>query len=264
MTGTILEKIIEAKRLRIQAAKKGYDFGQILPRQHRNRFRDALADRSKTSIIAEFKRASPSREVINDSLEPARAATRYRDGGAAAISVLTEEDFFKGSLDDLRAAREAVDIPILRKDFIFDEFQILESAAAGANAILLIVAALSRAQLETLHKVTHEFGMDALVEVHNIEELRTAAEMGAEIIGVNNRDLRTFAVSLDVSRELIRHAPENTLMVAESGLRDHKDIVGLKSIGYSGFLIGETLMRSKDPVNGLRQLISGEAGKTVG
>ena len=175
-------------------------------------------------------------------------AKRYQKGGACAISVLTEEDFFKGSLDDLRTVREAVDVPLLRKDFIVDEFQIFESAAAGADAILLIVAALTLENLQNFLRLAQtELGMDALVEVHTREDLKLAKKIGANIMGVNNRDLRSFKVSLDVSRELVSGKPENTLMIAESGIASRDDILELKSLGFDGFLVGETLMRTGDP-----------------
>ncbi len=235
MKGTILEKIIEAKRPRVQSAKRDHDLRHVEPKARPHRFRDALSDRSRPNIIAEFKRASPSKGVINSSREPAEAAAAYRDGGAAAISVLTEEDFFRGSLDDLRAVRERVDLPLLRKDFIIDEFQILESASVGADAVLLIVSALSIEDLRRFQSIAHELGLDALVEVHDRSELDTAIDMGSTLIGVNNRNLKTFEVSLDVSRELIGYAPDDILMIAESGIKTRNEIDELRSLGYSAF-----------------------------
>jgi len=262
MKGTFLENIIESKRLRVDAAKASVNSAELIERAetiHANakphRFRDAVSGRSRINIIAEFKRASPSKGVINDQLNPADTARLYEEGGAAAISVLTEEDFFKGSLDDLRAVREAVDLPILRKDFIFDPFQIYEAAAAGADAILLIAAMLSDSQLHDLEALAEdELGLDALIEVHTLDEIERLSNDGVRLIGVNNRNLRSFDVSLDVSRELIKHAPAETTMIAESGLSTREDILELQELGYSGFLIGETLMRSGDPVAELRKL----------
>ena len=262
MKGTILEKIVEAKRERVESAKRAVDAALIKERASAarsdvpsHRLRDALADNSRINIIAEYKKASPSKGTINDSLEPAAAAMLYQRGGAAAISVLTEEDHFSGSLDDLIAVRAAVDIPILRKDFIFDPFQIYEAAAAGADAILLIAAMLSDSQLYELEALAEdEFGMDALIEVHTFEEIERLHRRGAKLIGVNNRDLRTFDVSLDVSRELIEQAPPDSLLVAESGITTPQDISELRTLGYSGFLIGEALMRSGDPESELRRL----------
>jgi indole-3-glycerol phosphate synthase len=254
MKGTILEKIIETKRSRIAAGRQILDLGELEPKGLPHRFRDALADRSKPNIIAEFKRASPSKGVINDTLDPAATAVAYRNGGAAAISVLTEEDFFKGSLDDLRAVRKAVDLPILRKDFVIDEFQIRESAAAGADAILLIVAALTSENLQRFQKLACELGMDAIVEVHDLAELEIAGSINARIIGVNNRNLKTFEVSLNVSRELIKRAPKDVVMIAESGLKSRVDLIELHELGYSGFLVGETLMRTGEAEGELRKL----------
>jgi indole-3-glycerol phosphate synthase len=213
------------------------------------------------NIIAEFKRASPSKGVIRAEAVPEQVALAYERGGAAAISVLTEEDRFQGSMEDLRAVRAAVRVPLLRKDFIFDEYQLYESAAAGADAILLIVAALDDERLARLRSLAEdELQMDALVEVHTKDEMRRAVEAGATLIGVNNRDLRSFNVSLDVSVELIRDAPAGVLLVAESGLRSSDDLRRLHALGYKGFLIGESLMRADAPSKALRKLID-EAGE---
>jgi indole-3-glycerol phosphate synthase len=199
----------------------------------------------RLNIIAEFKRASPSKGVINDQADPVETARAYTNAGACAISVLTEPDYFQGSLEDLRVIRDAVSIPVLRKDFIVDPFQIYEAAEAGADAVLLIVAALSVEELTGLRSLAQEeLGMDALIEVHTAEEMKIANDIDAKLIGVNNRDLRSFKVSLDVSRELIRFAPAGAILISESGLRRRDEIVELQSLGYSAFLIGETLMRT--------------------
>lgn len=249
MSVTILDKIIAAKKIRITEAKASIDDVAMRSmaenfRRGREEFRlqKALSDSSRTNIIAEFKRASPSKGVINDSLDPAETAVTYRDSGAAAISVLTEEDFFQGSLEDLRAVRAAVDIPILRKDFVVDEYQIYEAAAAGADAILLIVAALDETELAGLRTVARDLGLDALVEVHDAGELKIAHNIGADLIGVNNRNLKTFEVSLDVSRRLIGDK-RDALFVSESGLSTSEELDELSALGYDGFLIGETFMR---------------------
>ncbi len=251
MTATILEKIVEAKRRRVETARAAIELDEMKQRasaaretSERYRFSNALLDRSPANIIAEFKRASPSRGIINDSVDPANVARQYRSGGAAAISVLTEEDFFKGTIDDLHAVRGAVDLPILRKDFVIDEFQIYESAAAGADAILLIVAALEVGNLQAFHSQADELGLDALVEVHDEKEMAIAADIGSRLIGVNNRNLHTFEVSLDVSRRLVGLAPPDALLVAESGIRTRNEVLELRGLGYSGFLVGESLMRS--------------------
>ncbi|MGI8566354.1 MAG: indole-3-glycerol phosphate synthase TrpC, partial [Pyrinomonadaceae bacterium] len=204
-----------------------------------------------------FKRASPSKGSINTNARPAEIARLYEAGGATAVSVLTEEEHFRGSLSDLRDVRAAVSLPVLRKDFIVDEYQIYESAAAGASALLLIVAALDDETLARFLRLTEdELGMDALVEVHTVGEMRRAQAWGATLIGVNNRDLSTFKVSLDVSIQLAEDAPRDALLVSESGLRNARDIQLLHSHGYKGFLIGETLMCAEDPVMVLRDLIS--------
>jgi indole-3-glycerol phosphate synthase len=259
---TILDDIFAAKRKRVEADKNVTDVGGLidLARETRSksvahRFRDSVTNRERVNIIAEFKRASPSKGLINGSAAPADAARQYESSGARAMSVLTEEDFFQGSMNDLVEARAAVSIPILRKDFIFDEFQIYEAAAAGADAILLIVSSLTPEVMRRLRSLSEDdLGMDALVEVHTVEEMKTAVDIGASLIGVNNRNLKTFEVSLDVSRELIHQAPSDAILISESGLRSRSDIEELSSIGYSGFLIGESLMRSEDPTEVLRGL----------
>jgi indole-3-glycerol phosphate synthase len=216
----------------------------------------ALKDGSRLNVIAEVKRASPSRGVINADMNPAEVARAYEAGGACAVSVLTEEDRFRGSLDDLRKVREATRLPVLRKDFIFDEYQLYEAAQAGADALLLIVAALDDARLAQLRRITEdELGMDALVEVHTREELLRAGNSGATLIGVNNRNLHTFEVSIEVSHELSGFAPTGATLVSESGLKTKDDLLALSALGYRGFLIGETLMRAREPQQALRELL---------
>jgi indole-3-glycerol phosphate synthase len=227
----------------------------------------AALSRESINVIAEFKRASPSKGVIRADVEPSQLARSYEAGGAAAVSVLTEEDRFQGSLDDLRAVRAAVKIPVLRKDFIFDEYQLYESAAAGADALLLIVAALDDERLLRLRRITEdELNMDALVEVHTKDERRRAIAAGSTLIGVNNRDLHSFKVSLETSVQLAQDAPTGSLLVAESGLNSGDDLRRLHALGYQGFLIGETLMRADEPEAALRKLLDeargrGEMGK---
>jgi len=266
MTGTILDKIIERKRERLVELKAEVSLSDIRSAAHvyrsdapahalanalggtdtqAGRLRsDAIGRSDAVRIIAEIKRASPSKGVINDRIDVAEVAKNYAASGAAAISVLTEEEFFKGSLDDLRAAKTAVDLPVLRKDFTIDEYQLYESAAAGADAILLIVAALTEDELKRFREIAEdELSMDVIVEVHSAEELEVAKRIGTRIIGVNNRNLKTFDVSLDVSRELIAYRPAKALMIAESGLSTRAEIDELRRLGFDGFLIGETLMR---------------------
>ena len=259
---TILDRIFESKRRRVNDLKSSTRWSELLKQALDVRrsstpyaLRESLSDRESLNVIAEFKRASPSRGVINDSFEPAEVAREYSSAGAAAISVLTEEDHFNGSLDDLRAVRSAVTLPILRKDFVFDEFQIFEAAAAGADAVLLIAASLSKDDLSRLRTIAEdELTMDAIVEVHTADEMQIAVETGAKLIGVNNRNLKTFDVSLDASRDLSRLAPKGSTLIAESGLKTRDDLLELRALGFAGFLIGETLMRSDRPSAELRRL----------
>jgi indole-3-glycerol phosphate synthase len=263
MKGTILEKIIDIKRGRVRTLKQHANIPKLMAdaraaraKAGEHRFRNALSDLARINLIAEFKRASPSKGVINDRLDPIPAAVSYKNGGACAISVLTEEDFFYGSLDDLRVIKNTVDLPILRKDFFIDEFQIYEAAEAGADAILLIVAVLTEGKLMNFLQLAQDgLGMDALVEVHTWSEMEMAKRVGANIIGVNNRDLKTFNVSLDVSRDLIQQKPANALMIAESGISTRDEIVELRTLGFDGFLVGETLMRAGDAKETLEALI---------
>jgi indole-3-glycerol phosphate synthase len=257
----VLSEIISTKRDRVNAAKHALPLDQIRRQAQDTRatakphaFRDALRGNG-INIIAEFKRRSPSKGIIRADANPIEIAEAYAAGGAAAISVLTEEDYFAGSLDDLRAVKSATTLPVLRKDFVFDEYQVYESAIAGADAILLIVAALEDKTLSDLRQLAEdELGMDALVEVHTSDEMRRAAACGAQLIGVNNRDLRTFEVTLETSRSLAREAPREALLISESGLHSSADLSRLRAAGYRGFLIGESLMRASDPEQVLRNL----------
>src|SRR5574338_1184859 len=191
--------------------------------------------------------------MIREGANPIEVARAYQAGGAVAMSVLTEADYFAGSLDDLRQVKATVNLPVLRKDFIVDEYQVYESAANGADAILLIVAALDDEQLSRFRQLAEDdLQMDALVEVHTSGEMKRAAACGAKLIGVNNRDLRTFEVSLDTSLRLAREAPLEALLISESGLHSPSDLSRLRDAGYRGFLIGETLMRADDPAAALR------------
>lgn len=258
-----LTEIIEKKRLRLARARELRSIEDLRAQAWEARqtaqphaFHEALRNNSRVNVIAEVKRASPSRGVIRAGVEPERLARQYEAGGAAAISVLTEEDRFQGSLDDLRAVRAAVKLPVLRKDFIFDEFQLYEAAAAGADALLLIVAVLPDEILSRLRRITEDdLQMDALVEAHTKEEMRRATACGATLIGINNRDLHTFNVSLDVSVQLAREIPPGVSCISESGLRTGADLARLRALGYKGFLIGETLMRARQPDKALRALL---------
>ncbi len=219
-------------------------------------FRAALEAESGFALIAEIKKASPSKGLIRSDFRPADHARAYAAGGAACLSVLTDAPYFQGHEDYLIAARAACDLPVLRKDFMVDPIQIYGAATVGADAVLLIAAALDDSELETLRLTAEdELGLDALVEVHTSEELRRAVDAGASLIGVNNRDLRTFEVSLDTSERLIAEAPRGTLMISESGLNTPEQLRRLQALGFHGFLIGESLMQANDPAAALRNLM---------
>lgn len=222
-----------------------------------NRLRTMLAAKNpELKIIAEYKRRSPSKGIIREDLPPAKVATIYQKAGAGAISVLTEKHFFGGSIEDLLEMRAATSLPLLRKDFIIHSAQIFEAAGSGADAVLLIAAALDDETLGKLRLIAEEeFGLDALVEVHTKEEMERAANCGAQIIGINNRDLATFEVSLSTSETLVRYAPEKALLISESGLKTGEDLGRLRVLGFDGFLIGETLMQSDNPGDALRKLV---------
>jgi indole-3-glycerol phosphate synthase len=217
-------------------------------------FRQAVSTRVP-AIIAEVKKASPSKGVLAADFDPARTALAYERGGAVAVSVVTDAEFFQGGLADLQAARRAVALPVLRKDFTIAAAQILEAAAHGADAILLIAAILTARQIRDLREAAARSGVAALVEVHNRHELDAALDAGSEIIGVNNRDLATFEVTLETSLRLAEHIPEGVVKVSESGIRDAGDIARLRAAGYTAFLVGEHLMKSRDPASALRKLV---------
>jgi len=217
-------------------------------------FAGALS-RDGFNIIAELKKASPSRGVIRADYSPASLAQSLEAAGAAALSVLTEEDFFSGSLADLKAARRAVQIPILRKDFIIDPWQVWEARAAGADSFLLITAILTDDLLRELLELGRSLHMEPLVEVHSRDEVDRAIAAGSRIIGVNNRDLRNLDVRLETSLDLIEAIPEGCVTVSESGLRTHDDLVRLRGAGFDAFLIGEHLMKEADPCVPLRELL---------
>ena len=259
----VLSEIIAKKRERVALAKELVAFDVVRSNAFAKRtsseshvLRSALQN-TGLNVIAEFKRRSPSKGVIREDADLVSIVRSYETGGAAAISVLTEQDYFDGSLADLEAVKLCVDLPVLRKDFVFDEYQVYESAAAGADAVLLIVAVLDDRKLESLRRVAEEeLGMDALVEVHDAQEMDRAAGSGASLIGVNNRNLRTFEVSIERSLELALVAPRGALLVSESGLNEAGELRRLREQGFSGFLIGESLMRARDPEAALRELRS--------
>jgi indole-3-glycerol phosphate synthase len=264
-----LSEIVARKRERVEEAKQAVPLGEMLilarsarASSHSHALSRRLGNNQQINIIAEFKRRSPSKGAINSGADAVTTTRAYQSAGAAAVSILTEEDYFAGSLVDLRAARSAIQLPILRKDFIFDEYQVYEAAAAGADALLLIVGLLNDATLLSLRRLTEdELGMDALVEVHNRDEFQRAISAGARLVGVNNRDLRTFNVSLATSEELANLAPAGTILVSESGLSP--GAVGrLSALGYRGFLVGEALMSADNPEVALREFTQRREGAT--
>ncbi len=223
-------------------------------------FAAALAQSGRTNVIAEHKRRSPSRGAIREDLSPGDVARAYEKAGAAALSVLTDEPFFGGQLQHLVEARASAALPVLRKDFVIDAWQVWEARAAGADAVLLIVAALSEPELRDLLATTREAGLAALVEVHDRGELRRALGAGAEIVGVNNRDLRTLAVSLDTALGLGDAIPDAVVAVAESGIKTGADLRRLRAAGFDAFLIGEQLMSAADPGRALAGLLRDAEG----
>jgi indole-3-glycerol phosphate synthase len=256
----ILDRILENKRSEVKKSKETRTLvsierdlrGALPPRD----FYRALDTGGGLRIIAEIKKASPSKGVLREDFDPVKIALGYEKGGAAALSVLTDEKFFMGSLSYLRAIREAVGIPILRKDFIIDPYQVYEARLYGTDALLLIVSALAQDELEELLALTRSLGMNAVVEVHDEGELERALGAGCRIIGINNRDLRTFEVDLGVSARLSRKIPGGVIVIAESGISSGDDIKNLMAQGVHVFLIGETFMKAADPGAELRNLIS--------
>ena len=220
----------------------------------------AALTRSGWNVIAELKKASPSRGLLRADYQPATVAPTLEGAGAVALSVLTEEEFFQGSLRDLKEVSKATKIPVLRKDFIVDPWQVWETRASGADAFLLIVAILDDGTLRDLLELGRALKMEALVEVHSRSELKRAADIGAKIIGVNNRDLKTFEVRLETSLELAKEIPEECIAVSESGIRAHGDLERLRGAGFDAFLVGEHLMTMSEPAAGLRELLGTGAG----
>jgi indole-3-glycerol phosphate synthase len=258
---TILDRIVEARRASIAHRKRVLpDVALKIAAEKNEPARDffgALARDGAFNVIAELKKASPSKGLLRENYAPADLAAALAGAGAAALSVLTEEEFFLGSLGDLKVAKKAAAVPILRKDFIVDPWQVWEARAAGADAFLLIVAILGDETLRELLELGRSLGMEPLVEVHSREETVRAVASSARIIGVNNRDLRDFNVRIETSLELISEIPEECVAVSESGLRTHEDLVRLRKAGFDAFLVGEHLMRYAEPGEPLRALIGG-------
>jgi len=252
---TILDRILEVKRCEIAAAKRALPQSQlekqIFP-ETRN-FIDALRARNP-AVIAEIKRASPSRGILRADFDPAAIARSYEQGGAACLSVLTDVQFFRGAPEHLEAARAACRLPALRKDFVIDPYQVFESRAMGADCILLIAACLSAAQMSELESLAGALHMAVLVEVHDRAELALALRLKTPLIGVNNRNLKTFETRLETTLELVAEVPKERLLIAESGILSRADVARLREGGVGAFLVGEALMRAPDPGQALAEL----------
>ena len=253
-TPTILNRIIERKRQEVSersAAKPLSELesalGRLPPCRGFVAAMQVKVEAGKLAVIAEIKKASPSQGVIREDFDPAAIAASYQKGGAACLSVLTDVDFFQGEDSFLEAARKACDLPVLRKDFIVDPYQVVESRAIGADCVLLIAAVLDDDQMEELDEVASEFGMDVLIEVHNRDELERTLPLGNALVGINNRDLHSFDTRLETTWDLLEHVPEDRLVVTESGIHTPEDVAAMRERGVEAFLVGETLMRAEDP-----------------
>ena len=258
----ILKKICTQKRNDVEKKKIVAPQAQLEKQLNKNGpvrfFTKALKNSLNTieiGIIAEIKKASPSSGVIRDEFDPQSIANSYKSAGASCISVLTDTPFFQGRPEDLEVVRKAVDLPVIRKDFIIDPYQVFESRAMGADCILLIMAALTDSEAKTLYELTLDLNMDALVEIHNMQELDRAIALNSKLLGINNRNLKTLQVDLSVTEELVKKAPKGSILVSESGIRDRSDIERIASCGVNCFLVGESLMREKNIGAALSKLI---------
>jgi indole-3-glycerol phosphate synthase len=258
--GTVLERILAETRMEVERRKRERPLEEAPVREGgrqagKRRFRDALRG-DGIGVIAEFKRRSPSAGALREQPDVAEVVSAYERGGAVAVSILTEGPNFAGALEDLHAARAACDLPLLRKDFIVDAYQLHEAVAAGAEAVLLIVAALTHDHLAALHDSAQALGLDVLVEVHDRDELHAALALGAEIVGINNRDLRDFSVDVERTEMLMGDVPSGVVVVSESGIARVEQLRRLRERGVHAVLVGETLMRAADPAAALRGLSS--------
>ena len=258
----VLKKIVSKKKASVEKSR-GEKPLEVLKEELKNcpfplDFKKGLREKSGRSIIAEIKRASPSKGLIYDEKDPGFRGRLYEKSGAAAISVLTEEEYFRGNLEDLRIVKDSVGIPVLRKDFIIDPYQIYESRVHGADAVLLIVSLLEEKELTLFLEICRRLNMCPLVEVHTREELIKALKCGADVVGINNRNLNTFKTDIEVTVELSKEIPGSVLLVSESGIRGREDIVQLRYSGVDAFLIGETLMVHPSPGDKIRELLGEE------
>jgi indole-3-glycerol phosphate synthase len=255
----ILSRIIEEKRRIVEEAKRVKPQEELVKEAGKisvkSSFRKNISRPHHINLIAEIKKASPSRGIIRGDFNPAKIAMTYQANGASAISVLTDERFFEGKLEYIKAIKEHVSLPVLRKDFIIDEYQVYESVAAGADAILLIAELFSAAELANFHNLAVSLGLDPLVEVHSEEDTQKALAAGAGIIGINNRDLHTFKVDLGVTQKLLKMIPPARIRVSESGIKTYEDVMFLKSIGVNAVLIGEAFMEASDIAAKMREIM---------
>jgi indole-3-glycerol phosphate synthase len=256
---TILDRIVARKRVEVQAAKNKTSYTKLEESEFFNRqpysFRDFLLDPSRSGIIAEFKRKSPSKGIINDQVKVKKVTQAYAEAGASALSVLTDRAFFMGKKSDLIQARKANQIPVLRKDFMIDEYQIIEAKALGADIILLIAAILSPQEIKKMAALAKSLGLNVLLEVHNLEELERSLDPQLDAIGVNNRNLEDFTVSVDTSFNLIKSIPAGFLKISESAISNPATIRQLKEAGFNGFLIGENFMKEPDPGEAMKVFV---------
>ncbi len=255
----ILDKIVANKKIEVQHAKSLTSVAQLETADLFGRdcysFKDFLLDPKRTGIIAEFKRKSPSKGIINDKVSVEAVTNAYADAGASALSVLTDHDFFMGDKADLVAARKANTIPVLRKDFMIDEYQIIEAKSLGADIILLIAAILTPTEIKDLATLAKSLGLNILLEVHNLEELERSITPNLDAIGVNNRNLADFSVSVETSYQLAPHIPAEFLKISESAISNPETIKQLKTAGFNGFLIGENFMKQVDPGKAIREFV---------
>jgi len=255
----IISQIIEEKKKSIEASKAKRPQALLMKELEgfsgHHRFSKEISKEHHINLIAEVKHASPSRGILRKEFDPAKIASSYKMNGASAISVLTEEKFFLGNLEHIKKVKSSSNLPVLRKDFIVDDYQIYESALSGADAVLLIADILSKEELKSFYSISKKLGLDALVEVHNEEDLKKALDIGSRIIGINNRDLHTFNVDIAVTTRLIKAIPEGKIIVSESGIKSHEDVMFLKSLGVNAVLIGEAFMKASDIGAKVRELM---------
>jgi len=258
---TILDKIVANKKKEVHRAKSRISYVELEESDFFHRecysFKDFLLDPARTGIIAEFKRKSPSKGIINDKVTVKKVTNGYAAAGASALSVLTDRDFFMGKKADIIAARKANIIPVLRKDFMIDEYQVIEAKSLGADIILLIAAILTPEEIQKLASLAKSLGLNVLLEVHNLEELERSINPNLDAIGVNNRNLADFTVSVQTSYDLAPHIPAEFLKISESAISNPETIKQLKQAGFNGFLIGENFMKQEDPGLAMKEFVKG-------